>query len=223
MAYHMFFEFASGLAQTVKAPKGTKDSIVAHFAKVETKLDMQTPGGGSKWHWFNVRDAVSRADDEVLCEIASNHNAFVRRLYERLGEWSKTPVKGGEQITPRFMKRYWDGLTNIEVPMSKWTDDYYRERMEHLYEVMRGRESEGVRFDEKPLTERQAAQVINIFSFLDPGDLRLDVPKGCDYLASSSDGGYDWCEKCGAILPEVGDNCRKRACPIRAERDALGE
>ena len=59
----------------------------------------------------------------------------------------------------------------------------------------------------------------NIFStFLDKDDRRLDVPKGYDYLASSYDGGYTWCEKCGAVLPEDADACRKRKCPIRAER-----
>lgn len=211
--------FAAGLAKPIKVPKGTKEQIASHFTEVESKLDMQTPGGGGKWHWYNLRDAVSRADSELLCEVAADHNWFVRWLYDRLGEWSKKPVKGGETLTPNFMKRYWDGLTEIDVPAEKWTADYYRARMEHLYEVMRGRESEGVTFDEKPLTQRQAAQVINIFStYLDVGDLRLDVPRGCDYLASSYDGGYEWCEKCGAVLPEDADCCRKRNCPLRAER-----
>ena len=91
--------------------------------------------------------------------------------------------------------------------------------MEHLYEVMRGRKSEGVTFGEKALTTKQAAAVINIFSpYLDHDDRRLDVPNGYDYLASSYDGGYDWCEKCGAMRPEDADACRKRKCPIRAER-----
>jgi hypothetical protein len=218
MAYRVFFDFASGLSKSIKAPKGTKERISAHFAKIESKLNMQAPGGGSKWHWSNLRDAVSRADSKDLCKAAEEHNTFVRLLYEQLGEWSQKPVKGGETLTPRFMKAYWDGLSDISVPNEKWTEDFYRLRMKHLYEVMRGRESEGVIFDEKPLTERQAAQVINIFStFLDSGDSRLDVPRGCDYLVSSSDGGYDWCEKCGAVLPEEAESCRKRRCPIRAE------
>jgi len=71
-----------------------------------------------------------------------------------------------------------------------------------------------VTFDEKPLTERQAAQVINLFSvFLDAHDCRLDVPKGYDYLASSYNGGYIWCEKCGAVTGDHMANCRKRGCP----------
>jgi ribosomal protein L40E len=219
MAYATFFDFVSGLSKPIKVPKGTKDRIAEHFVEVETKLDMQTPGGGSKWHWFNLRDAVARTESEVLCDVAADHNEFVQRLYKDLGEWSAKPVKGGEPLTPGFMKRYWDGLTAIEVPVDKWTADFYRSRMDHLYEVMRGRDSEGVSFDEKALTERQAAQVINIFSqYLPDHDLRLDVPRGCDYLASSYDGGYEWCEKCGAVLPDEADDCSKRGCPIRAER-----
>lgn len=218
MAYNTFFSLTSGLSKAIKSPKGTKQRIADHFDWIESTLDMQTPGGGSKWHWFNLRDAVSRADSKVLCRAAADHNNFVRVLYSQLGEWSNAPAKGGEQLTPTFMKKYWDGLKEIEVPSEKWTADFYRERMEHLYEVMRGRESEGVTFDEKPLTEKQAAQVINIFSqYLPDHDLRLDVPRGCDYLASSYDGGYTWCEKCGAVLPEDGENCRKRRCPVKAE------
>jgi hypothetical protein len=90
--------------------------------------------------------------------------------------------------------------------------------MEHLYEVMRGRESNGVTFDVKPLTEKQAAQVINLFSeFLDPDDLRLNVPDGRDYLASSADGGYEWCDKCFKPIAEDDTSCRRRKCPLREE------
>lgn len=87
-----------------------------------------------------------------------------------------------------------------------------------LYEVMRGRKSEGVTFDEKALTPKQTAKVIILFSeFLDHHDIRLDVPNGRDQLASSTDGGYDWCEKCGAMDPDDVPDCRKRGCPLRKE------
>ena len=217
MSYHVFFGFASGLAKPLKVPIGTLKDIADHVEWVERTLDMQSPGGGSIWHWFNLRDACNRAEMETLCEVASKHNTFVRWLYERLGEWSKTPVKGGETLTPTKAKKFWEALQEISVPVEKWTPDYYIGRMEHLYEVMRGRESEGVTFDGKALTTKQAAAIINIFSpYLDDDDRRLD---GCDYLASSYDGEYDWCEKCGAVLPEDADRCTKRKCPIRAERD----
>jgi hypothetical protein len=161
-------------------------------------------------------------------------------FYEELNHWSTHPFKVGEglqaknlidaaypigwkseKLTPEDAAEFWHGLETLEVPRTQWTREYYTARMESLYEVMRGRESDGVSFDEKPLSPRQAAQVINIFSpFLDDHDCRLDVPKDRDYLASSYDGGYDWCEKCGAVTPEDGDRCCKRKCPIRAERGA---
>ena len=55
-------------------------------------------------------------------------------------------------------------------------------------------------FDEKPLAPKQAGNVIRLFEqYLDPDDLRLDVPVGHDALYSSSDGGYDWCSTHGPI------------------------
>ena len=219
MSYSVFFSFSSGLAGPLKVPKGTLKEIADHVEWVERTLDMQSPGGGSIWHWFNLRDACTRATMETLCEVATEHNQFVRRLYTDFGKWSETPVKGGETLTAAKAKRFWDALTEIKVPVEKWTPDYYVGRMEHVYEVLRGRGTEGVTFDAKALTTEQAAAVINVFStFLDDDDRRLDVPKGCDYLASSYDGGYEWCEKCGAVLPEDADTCQKRKCPIRAER-----
>jgi hypothetical protein len=219
MSYHVFFGFSSGLAKPLKVPLGTLKEIADHVEWVERTLDMKCPGGGSLWHWFNLRDACTRAEMETLCEVATKHNAFVRRLYEDLDTWSKTPVKGGESLTPSKAKKFWEALTEISVPVEKWTPEYYIGRMEHVYEVLRGRESEGATFDAKALTTEQAAAVINVFStFLDDDDRRLDVPKGYDYLASSYDGGYDWCEKCGPMHPDDADCCRKRKCPIRAER-----
>jgi hypothetical protein len=40
---------------------------------------------------------------------------------------------------------------------------------------------------------KQAAAVVTLFAeYLDDYDMRLDVPNGHDYLASSYNGGYDW-------------------------------
>lgn len=219
MAYKSFFIFASGLSAPLSVPIGTFKSITDHVGWVESELDMKVPGGGSKWHWFNVRDAVERADAEKVCAVAKEHNEFVRRLYMNFGIWSSAPVENGEQLTPEQAQTFWEAIeTFIEVPTEKWTERHYRERMDHLYEVMRGRESEGVTFDENALTERQAAQVVNLFStFLDSHDLRLDVPNGRDYLASSSDGGYEWCEKCGPMDSDDVPDCCKRGCPLIRE------
>lgn len=142
-------------------------------------------------------------------------------MYEDFGEWhAKPPPAPNETLTVEDARSFWHALeSRIDVPAQRWTSDYYQERMEHLYEVMRGRPSEGVTFGTKALTPKQAAEVVVLFSeFLDDHDIRLDVPLGHDGLRSSADGGYVWCEKCGAITDDDVEACRKRKCPIRAER-----
>ena len=226
MSYHVFFGFSTGLAKPIRVPIGTLKGCLAHVAEVERILGYeanQYRDNPRHWRTTKPKDGVS---DELFCATASRHNRWVRSFYYDLEEWSKTILRGkdSERLTPKDAARFWHGLQTIEVPPSRWTSDYYRERMEHLYEVMRGRESEGVTLNaKKPLSERQAAAVVTLFSeFFTHGDqLRLDVPNGHDHLASSYDGGYDWCEKCGPIsCDDVGErvaNCRRRGCPIKKE------
>ncbi len=63
---------------------------------------------------------------------------------------------------------------------------------------------------------------LDYLSYLDAHDLRLEAPMGCDYLASSSDGGYVWCEKCGAVTEEHLLQCKRRGCPPQKEYKAMG-
>ena len=225
MSYHMYFAFSQGLAAPMMVPKGTKDRLNEHVRQVEKTLKIKrTKFLDNPEHWNGFKLDYSHVSDKELCEIADKHNAWVRWVYEQFCEWSKTPPEDGEQITPEEAQEFWPGLTMIEVPPNRWTPEYYTARMECLYEVMRGRESEGISFDAKALTEKQAANVIRLFAeFLDRGDRRLDVPKGHDYLASSYDGGYEWCEKCGAVCPDDVAQCRRRKCPLIAERRAEDE
>lgn len=229
MSYSVFFGFSSGLAKPLKVPVGTKKAILEHVEKVERVLGLKrTQYEDNPVHWdhfdHEYRNGFPSVDDKTLCNTVEDHNAWVRGLYREFGEWFEKPFKSskgrrGEWITPKDAKMFWHSLVELNVEVSRWTPEYYINRMEHLYEVMRGRESEGVTFGAKALTTEQAAAVVNIFSpFLDKDDRRLDVPNGYDYLASSYDGGYTWCEKCGAVTPEDADACRKRKCPIRAER-----
>ncbi|HEX5426556.1 MAG TPA: hypothetical protein VFW94_23615 [Candidatus Acidoferrales bacterium] len=247
MAYRTFFLFAAGLAETLQVPRGTKAAIMAHVEEIESTLGLKrTKFRDNPQHWDhfdeNYRKGFPNIDEEILCETISNHNAWVREMYDKFAHWSEHPFKRGkghqaehcvdsgypvgwrsEKLSPRDAKRFWHALEFLKVPVERWSMDYYRERMEHLYEVMRGRESEGVTFDMKPLTPRQAAEVIILFAeYLDDHDLRLDVPNDRDYLASSYDGGYQWCEKCGPVAEGDEDICKKRGCPIRAERKAAG-
>lgn len=156
----------------------------------------------------------------ILCRTVSTHNLFVRRLYEDLALWAETPPADGETLTEADAAEFWHGLHELSVRQDRWTREYFRERMEHLYEVMRGRESEGVSFDAKALTPAQAAAVVRIFDcYLDNYAMCLDVPHGHDHLASSYDGGYDWCGMCGRpmIFDEAVATCRRRKCELKAQ------
>lgn len=242
MSYHVFFAFSQGLAKTLHVPAGTKASILAHVEEVEQTLGLKR----SKYldnpvHWDHFdkdyRAGFPNVDDEILCQTVERHNAWVREYYDLFAHWSKHPFRKGrghqakytedrgwpvghlsEKITPKDAQEFWHGFEMLEVNPDRWTREYCRNRMEHLYDVMRGRDSEGVSFDQNPLTPKQAGAVIRLFeTYLDNHDLRLEVPNDRDFLASSYDGGYSWCEKCGAVAEGDEGICRKRKCPLREE------
>jgi hypothetical protein len=226
MSYAVFFSMSSGLSGPIRVPAGSKAEILQHIEKVERALGLKRSkykDNPVHWDHFNpaIRDGFPEVEDKLLCETVTEHNRWVRMWYEDLAKWAEKPPAGRkETITPKQSERFWFGFQMLEVEPGRWTRDYYRERMEHLYEVMRGRPDQGASFDERLLTPRQAAQVINIFSeYLDDHDLRLDVPNGRDYLASSYDGGYTWCETCGPVGEGDEGCCKKRKCPIREERE----
>jgi len=237
MSYHVFFSLSTGLSTSIQVPKGSKSSILSYVNEVEAKLGLKREKyKDNPVHWDRWNRDLSKIEGKLLCTTVEHHNRWVREWYENFAFWAEKPFTvgkgyqdegpnrrypvgwGSETITPDDAKEFWHGFEMLEVPLGKWTREYYVARMEVLYEVMRGRPSEGITFGTKALTPRQAAEVINLFSeYLDSHDMRLDVPKDRDYLASSYDGGYDWCEKCGAVTPEDGIACRKRKCPLREE------
>jgi hypothetical protein len=217
-SFHTFFTFTQGLKSAVMVPHGTIRSCQRHVTEVERVLGFRkTRYKKNPAHW----DKRVRVDvtDEVFCETATNHNRWVVHFYEDLAKWSADKPSGEvEKLTNRIAQTFWHGLEPIVVPVQRWTNDYYRDRMEHVYDVMRGREDEGASLGTEPLTTRQAAGVVILFAeFLDRGDIRLDVPNGYDDLRASYDGGYDWCETCGPMVWEDVGDCRKRRCPLRAE------
>jgi hypothetical protein len=223
MSYKIFFMFSEGLSAPLNVPPGTHASIMHHVQHIESVLGLETEqylDNPPNWKSTVPKEGVT---DEVFCREAEEHNHWVQNLYTWFSDWSENPVSNGEIITPEDAQKFWHALTMITVPPRRWTEDYYRARMETLYEVMRGRTTEGISFDEKALTPKQAAAVIRLFEpYLDSHDLRLDVPKGCDYLASSSDGGYVYCDKCGPVTEDHLRECKKRGCPVREEYAMAG-
>lgn len=222
MSYQVFFSFSVGLSKTLMVPKGTLAKINAHCDQVEKNLTLaEYKGLDDIWSHWSKREAYKRITDELLCETATSHNGFIEWLYRALANWSKNPVADGEELTPEQSVTFWKKLDTITVESDRWTRDYYKDQMEHLYEVMRGRPNCGTSFDEKALTAKQANNVIRLFStYLDTHDIRLEVPNGYDQLESSDDGGYEWCEKCGPMYYEDARQCRKRKCPLVAEYKA---
>lgn len=207
--FHVYFDFSVGLNEPIVVPTGWLDRVLAHVAKVEATLGIERQKYlNNPVHW--TRTTFEGVPDKVLCEIAGDHNHWVRHVYDNLTSWSKNPPGGGEPLTPEQAEEFWPALEMIDVPPARWTQDYYKSRMKHLFDVMTGKEREGVTFGEKKLSPKQAGAVILLFEqYLDKYDTRLSVPKGCDFLTDD----YDWCEKCSAAI-YLGQPCNKRGCPL---------
>lgn len=175
------------------------------------------------------------ARKERMATAVRSHNSFVEGFYEQLGKWSEEPpavgshrglygakVEAVEELRPEDSAQYWGGLAKLEWPREHWTKDHFTEHMEHLYEVLAGRESRGVTIDCKPLEADQISALIVLFEAeLDQWnyDRRFAVPldeelESYDRIACSDEGGYDWCSHCGPINS---DDFRKRCeiCPRR--------
>lgn len=216
----VFWFFAQGINRSIFAPVGTLKKIMEHVEWVEDELDIEREkylDNPERWKHTNYKNI----DDKKLCQAAIWHNSWQRQLFEDFGKWSENqPGEGMEEITPADSEKFFPALTTIDVPFARWSRDYYVDRMEVYYEFMRGRDAEGMQLSGKPLTAEQANAVIWLFSHvLDEHDVRLEVPKGQDSLYASDDGGYEWCEKCGAVLWEDAAWCKKRKCPVRAENE----
>jgi hypothetical protein len=100
MSFHVFFDFSSGLAETLMVPKGTLDAIIAHVREVESAFGLETEQyRDNPPHWKTTKPTKQITDDNY-CDLASSHNDWLRRLYRSFGEWSKSPVSDGEQLAP---------------------------------------------------------------------------------------------------------------------------
>jgi len=230
MPLHVFFGMSSGLSGTIVVPKGTYRRVMDNVELVERKLglvkDEPYRDNPVRWSWESKK--FEGIDDKELCKMVLWHNDWVRRFYGDMEEWSKLRKKTEwkveyEDLTPEMAKDFWHGLELLDVPLHRWSRDYYVAEMEHYYEVMRGRGSRGVSWREGvgELTPEQANMVIWMFhELMDSHDVRLEVINGRDYLSSGDDGGYEWCVECGAITWENGVSCEKKwkDCDFKKER-----
>ena len=100
-------------------------------------------------------------------------------------------------MTPELAKTIWYGLSLLSLTHDRWVEDVYVEEMEMLFDVMQGHDRDGIDFGEEPLSTKQAAAVIGLFSYyFDHDDVRLTLPHNRDFLVTTGD--YYWCPSHGA-------------------------
>ena len=214
------FVFTMGLREPMVVPAGTLAEAQAHVQHVEKCLGLVA----EKYHdnparWRGTTPTVE-VTDEVLGTVASEHDEWIDWLWCRLSEWFKNPPTGAtEVLTPDGAATFWHGTQAIRVPLERWDERYYRERMEEVYEILRGRTMRGVTLEQRALTPQQASGVLWLLAEhlrIEVGDQRLEAPRAWEWDSKArrhklvqldevqaSDGydgaGYDWCERCGAV------------------------
>jgi hypothetical protein len=202
MSFAVHFSFSWCLSKPLTVPAGTKAKALSHVNEVERILGLKQvpPGEGNTEaygpnypaHWDYFGRDFSKIDEDLLCKTVEDHNAWVRFMYERFEEWAKTPfvptahVKESEELTPEDAREFWHGFETITLDSKFWNRDYYRARMESLYEVMRGRDSEGVSWGVTP------------FEALDEIRRCVDRNMGCNHPTEAECDGED-CIRCFVV------------------------
>jgi hypothetical protein len=217
MFQHIFFSLSTDIKETIKLPEGTIKRVTDSIAAVEKLGVKPTQLKDNSLYWM-TRDLVEvfkTNSREDVCRVFGEHNSLIPWLYKLMSQSSKSPSSENvEEMTPQIFHNLVGRLNVIDIPPHCWTPGYFVERMEHFYEVMRGRESEGSVFMAGTLTPEQAGAVIRMLDFLDPEDHRLEVPLGHDHLTDE----YHWCSKCGAVhfddLETRIKNCPNRPCEL---------
>ncbi len=185
------------------------------LATAGPEIDKNLP----EW-WLADRERDKRIAGMALA--VRLHNQDVMWIYQDLVKWQKHTWKRGEseRITVAQSQEFWGGLAILDLPRELWDREHYTDHMEHLHELLTTGQSRGTHLDCKPFNPKQASALINLFEDqIDQWgfDARFDIPldenlKPYDTIASSHDGGYDWCSKCGPIHTDD-FHARCRICP----------
>jgi hypothetical protein len=206
-------------------PEGTTANIKRRVEYTERKLGLtRTKYQDNPWYWGKAVPPPELTDTQY-CTTVRLHNSDVRQFYHLLAKCSaKTPPsERTEVLTPEAAADFWPGLLILDVPLERWDRDHYQNRIEHLYDVLRGVKSEGVTLSTKALTPQQACAVISLFGGVFASgfdnELRPEVPKGYDRLFFSHTGDYEWCSHCGAIAT---DDVRERIAKCRKKCGGMG-
>lgn len=234
-----FRYFAHGEQMVV--PKGTLAEARRVVGRTLTALGLETEvylgarrlcrrakGDGTFYHSDEPGPSVT---DEVFCDTVAEHMRWYHSFYQLMAKLHKEPLTEGEVMTEADASDFWHGLHAIRVPVERWTTEYFKNRMTEMYEIMRGRSTEG--YHVKAFTPQQASTVIWLvteFLGIHKDDVDPEVPfeigqRGrltqLDELVFRDD--YEYCDSgngfkgCGPITnPRA---CRKKKCPLRHEED----
>lgn len=223
-----YTEVTLGLTRTPSyTPEGKEQSTSWSWRDTEKEmLDTAGPKTDTTLPQWWLQDRERDALIERMASAVRLHNDDVRWLYGDLSKWSeKTDWKEGEweMITQAQSIEFWGGLQILDLPKALWTREHFTDHMEHVYELLSSGESRGVSLDCEPLKPDQVSAMLNYLEDeLDQWgfDCRFAVPldenlEPYDFIASSYDGGYDWCSHCGPIHTDA-FYARCRVCPCAA-------
>ena len=192
-----FFQLSSGLEQTIKVPPGTCAALKKHFEAVTKTLDLKVSQFKDNPPHWEKHSPSAHVPNHIASDGVFGHNRLVRKLYYDLARWAEAPPDEYEELTPAFAKTIWYGFSFLQLNYDRWTADVYHEEMEVLFDVMQGKETDGITFGEDNLTDKQAAAVISLFSmYFDKDDVRLELPNDCGFLVTSDQ--IYWCPAHGA-------------------------
>lgn len=179
--------------------------------------------------------SASPMSDEDIGILACQHNgwcaAVKAQMYDAEYPWAKRDT----QLTREQEVFVSSWATPIVLAPARWDASYTEARLTEVYETLRGRETNSLHIACKPLTVKQADEVINLLAYqlgLDRHDLRLETPwtwerteqgrrvlRRQDTLAPSAmqhGTGHVYCERC-CVPIEQGADCPRRKCPIADE------
>lgn len=202
---HIFFAFSEGLKQDIYVSKKTIEYVMHKVGLQMDTLDIsdiaEIPDMSSLERFAEKHFEQGHRGDEAICEFASEQCKLVEMAYDMVQKATPEPTtENTALLTQGDFKAILPMLKQVDVPIERWSKDYHRERMDEVYEILRGRPTDKVSWEIPPLTEEQAAGVvwlIDVVLGVDRHQNDLAVCKGQDHISDTNE--YHWCEKCGAV------------------------
>ena len=162
--------------ENIYAPKGFfTSSIMMHVDRLKhvLKIDDKLP------LWLRIRyikvkledpnheptKNVFIPDNKVICDLALEHCGWMKYTSSLLDFCRNDPCKHFDRdtITPKMYDSFRFSLYDIDVPVELWTDRYLLHKMTDVKKMLTDKKLIKEVLDTKPLTDRQATEVIAKF------------------------------------------------------------